>query len=111
MSTFQTDLESWLTRMDRNGDWDGIETRYAVAFAADTAKEEIRRDVGAGKVPADVATFSQLHDHVDANLYGGFDLWPCLPSEERDDAYQTAFCDFLNAVQNEVDQWLRNGRA
>ena len=35
-------------------------------------KHEILADVKLGKVPATVKAFSELHDYVDANEYGGF---------------------------------------
>lgn len=35
-------------------------------------KTEILDDVRSGSVPKDVKSFSELHDYVDANCYGGF---------------------------------------
>lgn len=34
-------------------------------------KREICADIAAGTVPVDVTEFAELHDHVDANYYGG----------------------------------------
>jgi hypothetical protein len=54
-------------------------------------------------VPPHVASFSQLHDFVDANVLGGAEKlieWVGL-----DDA-----CTILNAVQIEVNAWLAAGR-
>lgn len=42
-----------------------------VAAVIVRAKREILQDVIAGRVPADVAGFGDLHNHVDANEYGG----------------------------------------
>lgn len=65
------------------------------------AKAEVISDVLDGTVPVDVADFSALHDHVDANYYGG--------------AFETAFdasdeaCNFWNKVQDAVDTWITSG--
>jgi hypothetical protein len=39
--------------------------------AVERGQAEILADVAAGVVPHDVASFAALHDHVDANTYGG----------------------------------------
>ena len=39
--------------------------------ATEQAKAEILADVAAGTVPQACASFSELHDYVDANGYGG----------------------------------------
>lgn len=59
------------------------------------AQREILRDVRAGIVPAGVRSFAALHDHVDANCYGGF----C------DREYPLAV---VQAVQQALDQWIRS---
>jgi hypothetical protein len=41
-----------------------------MATLVDTYKEEIIADVLASRVPAEVGCFGDLHDHVDANMYG-----------------------------------------
>jgi hypothetical protein len=68
--------------------------------AVDRAKLEIIADIAAGRVPSSVRTFSELHDHVDANEYGGL----CDP-----DAYGKFDTGFANAVQSAVDTWLAGG--
>lgn len=67
-------------------------------------KVEIEQDIAAGVVPAEVRSFAELHDHVDANQYGGAAAWP---SEEWS---TDRFCAFWNRVQNAVDVWLKAGR-
>ena len=62
------------------------------------AKDEVAADVKAGVVPRTVASFSDLHDHVDANEYGGL-------CDERSDADE----DFANALQDAVDSWIKEG--
>jgi hypothetical protein len=64
------------------------------------AKAEVTRDIDRGTVPDTVASFSELHDYVDANGYGG-------AFEQDFDNEQT---DFWNAVQDGVDAWLKAGR-
>ena len=62
------------------------------------AKLEIRSDVARGIVPPDVAGFSDLHDYVDANYYGGLiDDYDAVSTEEA------------NAVQDALDKWLADG--
>lgn len=64
------------------------------------AKAEILADIASGIVPADVATFSELHDHVDANGYGG--AFEALDSVERDanDDIPEGFMTFWNRVRS-----------
>ena len=60
-----------------------------------TIKAQILDDIADGTVPVTVATFSELHDFVDANSYG--DLLGLDNAE-------------ANSVMDEVDAWLRGGR-
>jgi hypothetical protein len=67
-------------------------------------KAEVLEDVGAGVVPADVASFGELHDHVDANCYGGAEeAW------EEGDAGCDELCAYWNAAQGAVDEWIKAG--
>jgi hypothetical protein len=88
----------------------------------DRAKAEVMHDIDNGIVPKTVRSFSALHDHVDANEYGGFceadmaarlDKHFRIPSEG--DSEQTVVTEgltrFMNAVQNAVGMWLASGRA
>lgn len=63
------------------------------------AKREILAHVVAGIVPRTCASFSELHDYVDANGYGG-------AFERPFDNNET---DFWNAVQDAVDRWIKQG--
>ena len=68
-------------------------------------KSEILHDIADGKVPADVMSFSDLHDYVDANVYGGF----CEDGNRAIDglpSHQKA--DVLNYCQYVVDSWLKS---
>lgn len=62
------------------------------------SKREILKDVADGIVPAGVRSFSQLHDYIDANCYGG------LCTERGYMSIPDA-----NAVQNAVDRWIKVG--
>jgi hypothetical protein len=66
---------------------------------------EILEDIRRGVVPDTVGSFSELHDYVDANGYGGaFEAWfeGCCESD--------AFCRFWDRAQNACDRWLKAGR-
>ena len=78
-------------------------------------KQEILEDIKAGQVPADCPSFSSLHDHVDANSYGGF----CNDDEMRilidhfgginvDNGMPDALIGYLNDAQNTVDRWIKD---
>lgn len=62
------------------------------------SKREILKDVADGIVPVSVRSFSELHDYIDANCYGG--LCTQRGYMNNDDA---------NTVQNAVDAWIKVG--
>lgn len=65
-------------------------------------KREIQNDIDAGTVPPTVQSFSELHDYVDANYYGGAFEQPFDGSDEA--------CHFWNQVQTALDEWIKKGR-
>lgn len=67
--------------------------------AVERTKSEILADVTQGIVPVTCSSFSELHDYVDANGYGG--------AFEHDFINEEA--DFWNSVQDSVDAWLKGG--
>ena len=75
------------------------------------AKAEILADIGHGIVPADVAAFAKLHDHVDANEYGGLCEEPfySVIRGDEDDPSEVSWA-FGVLLQDAVDRWLRGGR-
>lgn len=75
-----------------------------IASAVAQAKAEILADIADGTLPDDVATFSALHDHTDANLYGG------LCDDDAWGWWCGAGFDASIAVQDQVDAWLVAGR-
>ena len=67
--------------------------------AIERSKLEILGDVAEGTVPPTCASYSELHDYVDANGYGG--------AFEHD--FENEETDFWNAVQDAVDVWIKAG--
>lgn len=63
------------------------------------AESEILADVARGIVPATCTSFSELHDYVDANGYGGAFEHEIGPED----------VDFWNSVQDAVDAWIKGG--
>lgn len=66
-------------------------------------KTEVIADMDRGVVPAYPLSFSELHDYVDANTYGG------LTEDNADFArpWVDGEMDDLNRIQDTVDQWLK----
>lgn len=65
--------------------------------AYDRAKSEILADVRCGVQPVMVKDFAELHDHADANEYGG-------ACEENDQP-----AEFWADVHEAVDAWIKGG--
>jgi hypothetical protein len=82
-------------RNPRAPDFSAVEVHAVV----ERSKKEILAHVAAGIVPRTCASFSELHDYVDANGYGGAFERPFDNSET----------DFWNAVQDTVDRWIKQG--
>lgn len=68
----------------------------------EVAKTQIRTDIEKGYVPSTVASFVELHDHVDANEYG-------VP-ESDPDMGTDAMCERWNAIHDAIDAWIKAGR-
>jgi hypothetical protein len=85
------------------------------AELAEKMKAEILADVENGVVPASVASFSELHDYVDANLYGGTEALlegldaAAQDTDEGHSAALTALCDLANPAMDAVDAWIKAG--
>lgn len=82
---------------------------------AEQMKVEILQDVRDGRVPADIMSFSQLHDFVDANCYGGtetlLDEWDDA-APDTDAGHRAALdklCDLCNPAMDIVDKWIKGG--
>lgn len=75
-------------------------------------KRQIRRDVQQGVVPPTVRSFEELHEYVDANMYGfreeGQTAHLYLPAlAKRLDYGDQRHINVFNAAHGEVDRWLR----
>lgn len=75
---------------------------------------EIEEDFATGILPHQVNTFSQLHDHVDANCYGGLceddtfnSLIERFGGRDEHEGMPQGMIDLINEAQNIVDLWLR----
>lgn len=81
-------------------------------------KREILADISAGRVPASVKTFSALHDHVDANEYGGFcedefadNMIMHFGGRDEHEGMPQAYLNYMNAAQDAIGTWLAEGGA
>ena len=89
---------------------------FIIEHAIERSKAEILEDIAQGIVPGTVSSFSELHDYVDANEYGGLceeGTWWSL-AESDDDATKEAnggmyllHFEQSTAVQDAVDAWLK----
>lgn len=77
------------------------------------AKTEILADIASGSVPKSVSSFSELHDYVDANEYGGFcedgtfdEMIQVYGGRDADEGMPSGMIDHLNKVQTAVGEWL-----
>jgi len=85
-------------------------------------KRQVLKLIQAGDVPATVASFSDLHDYVDANVeclstidqdFGCFTAAGNFTPDCETDGWQERWnnaLDMANAVMDDVDIWLKNGR-
>jgi hypothetical protein len=109
MLSFLDDLQVMLSAAAPKEDFDSTSFEEGVDIVIRWATDEILSDVRKGIVPMNVPDFSALHDYVDANLYGGADYWPNMPSETDDERYVNDFCRFWNTVQGSLDAWIKAG--
>lgn len=87
-----------------------------IAATVAVMKEQIQHDVISGVVPADVGSFGNLHDYVDANCYGGFcddhvadRLIEHFGGRDEHEGMPQGMLDYLNAAQEEIDAWIKAG--
>jgi hypothetical protein len=82
------------------------ETVCELCYRVERAKNEIKADVAADRIPAsEVRGFSDLHDYVDANEYGGL----CDDMPVDSETKLEAFMAMAEMVQGEVDEWILSG--
>jgi hypothetical protein len=83
---------------------------------AERMKREILADICAGVVPDSVKDYSELHDYVDANCYGGSEeLMEELDgyfasTEEGHRMALDAVADLMNPAMEMINQWLAQRR-
>lgn len=84
---------------------------------AEAMKRDIQGQIEAGRVPADIDSFSRLHDHCDANCLGGLCDEAILASLVKkfggygpENELPQGMIDLINEAQNSVDGWLAHGR-
>lgn len=80
----------------------GNDHPVAAAWYAQRVEAEILQDIAAGILPVGVASFQDLHDHVDANEYLAHVGVP-VPADVE------GALDLTNAVQDIVHEWLAAG--
>jgi len=80
-------------------------------------KAEILEDIQDTMVDKDVKSFSELHNYVDANTYGGMcedalndAFCAFFGGRDEHEGMPDAYIAFLNDCQGDVDEWLKNGR-
>lgn len=73
------------------------------------ARDEILGDVNSGRVPKTVSSFSELHDHVDANCYGLTEkVWEEIQTRAPERAVELS-CEFVSSMQDRLDKWIKEG--
>ncbi len=78
-------------------------------------KADVLKDVQDGIVPPTVSSFTELHEYVDANTYGGLEgilgIFQDVDEhteEGRERAWNT-FCVEVNPALAKVDEWIKAG--
>lgn len=79
------------------------ETKLAIAI--ERGKKEIRADIENGTIWKSPENFSDLHDCVDANEYGGL----TIDGFAATFASTTEWWGFCYEVQSALDAWIKNG--
>lgn len=77
-------------------------------------KLSIINDINARILPPSPVDFSDLHNYVDANEYGGFcieefaePLIQLFGGRDGDDGMPQAYIDFMNEAQGIIDAWIK----
>jgi hypothetical protein len=78
-------------------------------------KKLINHDIDVVKIiPSSVRSFSELHDYVDANEYLPVVIpdieFKLFTEDDNGEQINSEWTDIANAVMDEADKWLRNGR-
>lgn len=81
---------------------------HAIAETVVLTMIQIKFDIVTGVVPPTVHSFSELHDYVDANCYGGLCDEPYAHREVF--TFDDEGIAHVAAVQEIIDVWLKVGR-
>jgi hypothetical protein len=104
----QGEIHRWVRRGDEStfNDPQWCPTPDQIDALVSACRYEILDDMESGEVPGEeVASFTDLHDHVDANMYGV--RYVTRYSRSRSDA---AGIDLMNAAHDVLDPWLARRR-
>lgn len=80
---------------------------------AESIMDGVREDVMRGTVPESISSFEELHEHVDANMYGlTADVLSTLAEYFPDspEAAHEMGIMLIDRAQRTVDVWIREGR-
>ena len=79
-------------------------------------KAEIVGLVKYGTIPRDVASFGNLHDHIDANCLASMcvdevfdELVARFGGRDEHEGMPSGMLDYINQAQDAVDDWLKAG--
>lgn len=104
--TAQQPSEAYLQEAERRARRSLDDRAHRIRDAVALTKREITEDIASGRFAAeDIACFSDLHNYVDANTYGGL----CDEDGPWHDLDSEATLRDGNSVQDIVDQWIRAG--
>ena len=80
--------------------------------AIERAKDEVRDEMVAGRIPTTVTDFATLHDYIDANELGGLTdgFLGRFGPEPEDGGINDHAVDAANAVEDAVCEWLATRR-
>lgn len=81
-------------------------------------KQEVLQLMRAGTIPVTVRTFSELHDHCDANCLGGLckdevfnAIWTSFGALNDPAGMPDGMVNLINTAQDAVNAWLASGEA
>lgn len=80
-------------------------------------KQDIRACITNRHIPANITSFGELDNYIDANCLGGLctdevadALIKHFGGRDEHEGMPQAMCDFINEAQRQVDAWLKGGR-
>lgn len=105
-----TGNEAYVAEVEEQYPWRSAMMWSVVA----SMKLGIINDINAGIIPPTVKSFSELHNYVDANEYGGFcidtfaeQLIELFGGRDEDEGLPDDYVAFMNEAQSIVDNWIK----